>query len=69
MMQERLHPANVLHEHRYLGNEALHDLRQPSADELGLAIEIIEHTLEALYEIPDKAEQLRIRKAKRRAKK
>ena len=61
--------SNVLHEHRFLGNDALHALEQPSASELRLAIGIIEHTLEALYEIPDKAEELRQRKAKRQAKK
>jgi hypothetical protein len=61
--------ASVLHEHRYLGNEALHRLLQPSAAELALAIEIIEHTLATLYEIPDKAEELRRSKAKRQATK
>lgn len=57
--------AGVLHEHRYLGNEAVHELSSPSKDELGLAIEIIEHTLDGLYELPDKAVELRARKAKR----
>jgi len=61
--------ASDLHEHRYLGNEALHELQQPSVNELSLAIDIIEHTLEALYEIPNKAEELRQRKATRRARK
>lgn len=57
--------ANSLHEHRYLGNEAVHELSSPSQAELALAIEIIEHTLDGLYELPDKAEELRARKAKR----
>lgn len=54
-----------LHEHRFLGNEALHELDQPSRDELALAIDILEHTLEALYDMPDKAEALRRIKAQR----
>jgi len=60
--------ATVLHEHRYLGNEAVHELSQPSADELALAIEIMEHTLDALYELPDKADELRHKKAARQRK-
>jgi len=48
-----------------LGNEAIHELNQPSTDELILAIDIMEHTLDALYELPDKAEELRRMKAKR----
>ena len=57
--------ADILHEHRYLGNEAVHELSSPSRDELRLAIEIMEHALDGLYELPDKAEQLRYRKARR----
>jgi len=57
--------ANILHEHRYLGNEAVHKLNDPSRDELALAIEIMEQTLDVLYELPDKAEELRDRKARR----
>lgn len=47
--------SDTLHEHRYLGNEALHDLARPSASELGLAISIIEQTLEQIYEVPQQA--------------
>jgi hypothetical protein len=60
--------ATILHEHRFLGNEAVHELNQPSPDELALAIDIMEHTLDALYEMPDKAEQLRRIKAERMKK-
>lgn len=55
----------ILHEHRFLGNEAVHELRQPSDDELTLAIEIVEHTIDSLYEIPEKAIELQKKKAKR----
>jgi len=60
--------SEILHEHRFLGNEAVHELSQPSMDELNLAIEIIEHTIDSLYEIPEKAIELQKKKAKRRKK-
>ncbi len=50
--------AQTLHEHRYLGNSAVHELARPSIDELKLAIEIVEHVLEQLYELPEKAAEL-----------
>jgi hypothetical protein len=60
--------SEILHEHRYLGNEAVHELSQPSIDELKLAIEILEHTIDSLYEIPEKAIELQKRKARRKKK-
>lgn len=59
--------AEILHEHRFLGNTAIHELSAPSKEELGLAMEIIEHVFDNLYEIPEKANELksqRLRKAK-----
>lgn len=50
--------AHTLHEHRYLGNSAVHELARPSSDELQLAVEIVEHVLEQLYELPEKAAEL-----------
>ena len=50
--------SETLHQHRFLGNDALHQLEFPSKAELKLAIEIIEHTLEQLYEIPEKVQEL-----------
>lgn len=58
--------AQTLHEHRYLGNEAVHQLARPSSEELKLAIEIIEHTLNQIYEIPQKALDLKRTTAKRK---
>lgn len=58
--------SEILHEHRFLGNDAVHELHQPSSEELTLAIEIIEHTIESLYEIPHKA--LSLKKAKQNRK-
>ena len=57
--------AEALHGHRFLGNAAMHELMRPSMDELKLAIEIVEHTLEELYEMPEKALELR-RKVQRK---
>lgn len=56
--------AAILHEHRYLGNVALHELAQPSVDDLRIAIEIIEHVLEYIYELPAKAKELKKRNKK-----
>lgn len=53
--------AATLHEHRFLGNHAVHELKKPSTIELRLAIEIIEHTLEQIYELPEKANELKRR--------
>jgi ribosomal protein S27E len=50
--------AKVLHEHRYLGNKAVHELSIPSRSELELAIGIIEHILDSIYEIPAKGNKL-----------
>ncbi|MFP3041743.1 DUF4145 domain-containing protein [Treponema primitia] len=60
--------AKVLHEHRYLGNEAVHELSIPSRSELELAITIIEHILDSIYEIPAKSSEL-VKLRKRAGKK
>jgi len=57
--------ADVLHEHRFLGNDAVHELSRPPSNELLLAIQILEHTLETLYEIPQTAAELRHRRERR----
>ncbi len=41
--------AEILHALRFIGNEAVHELTAPPADDLKAAIEIVEHTLENLY--------------------
>jgi len=56
--------ADILHEYRFLGNEAMHELHLPTKEVLGLAMDIIEHMLNDLYDIPDKAEDLRQKRAK-----
>ncbi len=54
--------ATTLHELRFLGNEAVHELKVPSFDELQIVIEIVEHTLESLYELTNKVELLHRKK-------
>jgi hypothetical protein len=60
--------SDVLHEHRYLGNEAVHELTLPSREELALAIEIIEHIFISVYEIPKKGQELKVKRVKRQGK-
>ncbi|MBR8150015.1 DUF4145 domain-containing protein [Burkholderia vietnamiensis] len=58
--------AQTLHEHRFMGNAAVHQLDRPPERELKLAIEIVEHIFEHLYEIPYKASTLRTIKEARK---
>jgi hypothetical protein len=60
--------ANILHEHRFLGNEAAHELDMPSREELKLAIDIIEHTLQNIYELQYKAQDLQWQRTQRKKK-
>ena len=60
--------AEMLHQHRYLGNDSIHQLSLPSKLELNLALDIIEHVLESLYEIPEKASELAVKQQRRKAK-
>jgi len=46
--------SEVLHELRFLGNEAVHDLSQPTIEELEIAIEIIELVIDNIYFIKKK---------------
>ena len=54
--------ADMLHEHRFLGNTSLHELSQPKPEDLLLAIQIIENVLDSLYEMPSMAERLKKRR-------
>jgi hypothetical protein len=57
--------VDILHEHRFLGNYALHEFEIPAKNDLKLAIEIIEHLLDNLYEIPNKARMLKRKRLSR----
>lgn len=52
----------ALHELRFLGNKALHDLDIPSKNELEIAFEIIEHLLLEIYELPIKTSELKTKR-------
>lgn len=54
--------AEILHEIRFLGNDAAHELDQPSAKAVNTALDIVEHLLEQVYEQPEKAKALAARK-------
>ena len=46
--------AESLQTHRFIGNRALHQLETPSKEELSILIDILEHVLSELFEIPEK---------------
>lgn len=51
--------ATTLHEHRFLGNDAVHQLTVPNVANLAAAIHVIEHTLENIYELHVTAQRIR----------
>jgi hypothetical protein len=57
--------SEILHALRFLGNEAVHVLASPSSAELSLAIDLVEHTIDNIYEIQHKAKKLKQEMAKR----
>lgn len=54
--------AELLHEERYLGNAALHELETPSAQAIEDGLGIVEGLINAIYILPDKAARLRNRR-------
>lgn len=63
--------AKILHEIRFLGNDAAHELDQPSESTVATALDIVEHLLEQVYEQPEKGKTLaaRVRPKKRKPRK
>jgi hypothetical protein len=57
--------ANILHQHRFLGNEALHELGKPTKEELGIALGIVAHTLEEVFVLHVKGEELKKKREER----
>ena len=53
---------NALHELRFLGNDAVHQLEIPTVSDIGNALDIIEHLIEDIYEIPLKSRKLNNRR-------
>lgn len=60
--------AESLHNLTFMGNESLHQLAASSKYELKLAIDIIEHMLESIYEIEHKSNNLKNQIAQRKSR-
>lgn len=58
--------ADLLHEERYIGNAALHEMETPSVQDIEDGLEIVEGLMKTIYILPSKAERL---KERREAKK
>lgn len=58
--------AELLHEERYIGNAAIHEILTPAQRDIVDGLEIIEGLLKTIYVLPEHAKRL---KAKREAKK
>jgi len=57
--------TKALHELRFLGNKAVHELEIPSNKDLIIAFDIIEHILIDIYELPTKSERLERKRIKK----
>jgi hypothetical protein len=49
--------ADILHKLRVLGNNAAHEVKPHSADQLNLAMDVIEHLLQGVYILPHHAKR------------
>lgn len=67
--------ARILHTHRFLGNDALHELQLARSKtkniyEIKLAIEVVEGVLDIIYEMPEKENALKnLREDRKKSKK
>lgn len=50
--------AQLLHRFRFLGNNAVHQLKTPKKANLAAAIDVLEHTLENVYVIDGRAQEI-----------
>jgi hypothetical protein len=57
--------TSILHELRFMGNNALHDLKKPTKKEFELAFDIIEHILKTIYDLPAKGNALKKKRENR----
>lgn len=51
--------ADILHEQRYMGNAALHELQPPTQGELRVSIQVLEHTIGNVYTLAELADNFR----------
>ena len=56
--------ADYLHEERYMGNDALHELKTPSKQDLEDGLKIVEGLMTTLYVLPMHAARLKAKRAK-----
>lgn len=61
--------ADLLHEGRFLGNEAAHELTTPDVQEVEDGLQIIESMLNLIYVVPEKAKRMKTKRLKRAAEK
>ena len=54
--------AELLHEERYLGNAALHEMATPSAQDIEDGLSIVEGLINTIYILPSKAKRLKDRR-------
>ena len=54
--------AELLHEERYIGNAALHELETPSVQDIEDGLRIVEGLITTIYLLPEKAKNLRERR-------
>jgi hypothetical protein len=52
---------NILHNLRFLGNEAAHDAKPHKLPELLTGLDVVEHLLRTLYVFPEQAKALKQR--------
>ena len=50
--------ADILHDLRFMGNEAAHRVKAHSQSELNLAFDVVEHLLKTVYLLPEQAKLL-----------
>ena len=60
--------ADCFHQHRFLGNEAVHEMEVPPKKEFEIALEILEHLLTTIYILPHRNKTLQKLRAARGAK-
>ena len=58
--------AALLHEERYLGNTALHEIQPPAKADIADGLEIVETLLKTIYVAPKKAKRLKDEREKRK---
>jgi hypothetical protein len=51
--------ADFLHQHRFMGNEAAHEIEAPESDALDAALDIAETLLKTIYVLPKKADKMK----------